>query len=131
MLPLEKELKKVESELAKDDRIAAAFLLGSAAREEMRSESDVDIAILVEPEATFTGKDQVDLVIALEQIFGRKVDLGILDHDNLIYAKEAYTKGRCIYCNDSFYRDLFGATTFGMYADLRESRKEIEDAYRT
>jgi predicted nucleotidyltransferase len=126
-----KKLGKVESELAKDDRIAAAFLLGSAARGEMRSDSDVDIAILVEPEATFTVKDRVGLAIALEKIFGREVDLGILDHDNLIYAKEAYSKGRCIYCHDNFYRDLFGATTFGMYADLRESRKEIEDAYRT
>jgi hypothetical protein len=54
----------------------------------------------------------------------------VLDTTNLVYAKEAYLNGECIFCRDSLRRDLFGATVLGEYLDLREVRQEVEHAYQ-
>ncbi len=109
----------------------AAFLLGSAVSGRLRKDSDVDIAILPQPNANFRLADRLELAVRLEDVFKRKVDLGVLDHHNLIYAKEAYLTGRCIYCRNIFQRDLFGATALGLYAELKQTRREIEHAYQT
>ncbi len=110
--------------------LAAAFLLGSAACGRLRQDSDVDIAILPQPGANLRLADRIQLAVQLEDVFKRKVDLGVLDHHNLIYAKEAYLSGHCIYCRNTFQRDLFGATALGLYAELKQTRREIEHAYQ-
>ena len=113
-----------------DKRIDAAFLLGSAVRNEMRPDSDVDIAILPAPGANLGGIDRATIALELENTLGRTVDVGVLDHGNLVYAKEAYLNGQRIYCRNRFRCELFGASTLGMYAELRESRREVENAYQ-
>jgi len=127
----DKQLTEVNSVLAAESRVDAAFLLGSAVDGRMREESDIDIAILPAFGAVINGIDRARLAVTLEQIFGRQVDLGILDHNNLVYAKEAYLKGQRIYCRNSFRCGLFGATALGMYAALREARREVEHAYQS
>ena len=72
---------------------------------------------------------RVALAARLSRRCRRDVDLGILDTDNLIYAKEAYLNGICIHCRDPFQRDRFGADALGLYLELRESRHEVEHAY--
>lgn len=111
--------------------LAAAFLLGSAAGDRLRKGSDVDIAILPETGHSLPLNLRIELAVQLEDIFKRQVDLGILDQRNLIYVKEAYLKGRCIYSRNDFQRDLFGATALGLYAELKENRREVESAYQT
>ncbi len=123
------QFDKASAVLAADSRVDAAFLLGSAVHGQMRSDSDIDIAVLP-ASAIPSGLDRVRLAIKLEQVFNRQVDLGILSHNNLVYAKEAYLNGHRIYCRDAFRCELFGATALGLYADLREARREVEHAYR-
>lgn len=50
-------------------------VFGSAARGEMRDDSDVDLLVVFEPEARI-GWKFFDLELELERLFGRKVDLG-------------------------------------------------------
>lgn len=126
----EKQIENIGKALAADGGMIAAFLLGSAARGEMRNDSDVDIAVLTKDRRRLSAFEKVELAVELGRICGRDVDVGVLDTRNLVYAREAYLTGRCVYCSDIFQRDMFGATALGLYAELKENRKEVEDAYR-
>lgn len=50
-------------------------VFGSAARDDMHPDSDVDLLVVFEPDAKI-GWEFFDLEIELERLFGRKVDLG-------------------------------------------------------
>lgn len=50
-------------------------LFGSAARDDFRPESDVDLLVLFEPDARVSYFDVFELQSRLEELFGRKVDL--------------------------------------------------------
>ena len=54
---------------------SALFLFGSAARDELRDDSDIDVFIDREPGAKFTFVELTDLLFLLEEEFGREVDL--------------------------------------------------------
>jgi len=68
--------------------VDAAYLLGSAAEDRLRPDSDVDIAILIRRSSAFSVEDRLALMATLGRIFRRSIDLGLLDTSNLVYAKE-------------------------------------------
>ena len=53
----------------------ALFLFGSAARDELREDSDIDVFIDRDPQARFTFVELTNLLLLLEEEFGRKIDL--------------------------------------------------------
>ncbi|HEY2828966.1 MAG TPA: nucleotidyltransferase domain-containing protein [Thermoanaerobaculia bacterium] len=55
--------------------IAELGLFGSALGDRFREDSDVDLLVTFEPGTTRTFSDWMDMVFALEALFGRKVDL--------------------------------------------------------
>ena len=123
------QLQSIQTIFAKDRRINAAYLLGSSARGTLNPDSDIDIGLLLFQDQVLSFQDRLDLTAKIEKIMERELDLGILDRNNLIYAKEAFLTGRCIYCLNKSHRNLYVATTLGMYIELRELRKEVEHAY--
>jgi len=54
---------------------SALFLFGSAARDELREDSDIDVFIDREPSAKFTFVELTNLLFLLEEEFGREIDL--------------------------------------------------------
>ena len=54
---------------------SALFLFGSAARNELREDSDIDVFIDREPGARFTFVELTNLLFLLEEEFGRQIDL--------------------------------------------------------
>lgn len=115
--------------LAKDDKIAAAYLLGSGAEGCLRADSDVDIALLPVRGQTFSGRDRMELAADLTDIAGRTADLGVLHTGNLVYAKEAVARGRVIFERDHAASVGFAALVLSMYADLQENRRQVLRAY--
>ncbi|MGL1890198.1 MAG: nucleotidyltransferase domain-containing protein [Spirochaetaceae bacterium] len=113
-----------------DNRILGVYLLGSAYRGEMRSDSDIDLAILFENGCEFSSFDKVTLSGELEILLGRSVDIGILSSKNLVYAAEAFFRGESIYKKDVSKCDIYSSSLIGMYFQLNIDRKEILDAYR-
>ncbi len=103
--------------------VEAAYLLGSAAEDRLRRDSDVDIAILVRRSSAVSVEDR------LGTIFGRPVDLGLLDTRNLVYAKEAISRGRLIAERDHTVTATFAMYVLSMYATLQEARREVLRAY--
>lgn len=122
-------LRTVAGRLAAEDKIAAAYLLGSGAAGRLREDSDVDIALLPVRGASFTGGARLELAADLASLVGRPVDLGVLHTGNLVYAKEAVAGGRIIFERDPTARARFAALTLSMYADLQENRREVLHAY--
>lgn len=115
--------------LEHQEHVAAAYLLGSAARGEMRPDSDLDIALLPVRGAAFSSKDRLSLAADLEEIVGRTVDVGVLSTANLVYAKEAVAHGIVIFERDSLERARFAMLVLSMYASLQETRREVLHAY--
>lgn len=103
--------------------------MGSAASHRLRADSDVDIAILPTRAAAVPVSFRAGLAAELEAIFGRSVDVGILHTGNLVYAKEAVTRGIPLFERNPGVRAQFEMLALSLYADLQENRREILNAY--
>ena len=122
-------LQSLATRLGEVGEIDASYLLGSAASGQLRSDSDLDIALLPSRGARFHGRRLAELAADLESIAGRPVDLGILHTGNLVYAKEAISHGKVFFERDPSARRRFAMLALSMYAELQETRREILDAY--
>ena len=70
---LEVEKEKIE-EICRRHRIKELAIFGSAARGELRPDSDVDVFVEFEPDAVY-GLEYFGIEIELSELFGRRVDL--------------------------------------------------------
>ena len=111
------------------DRVAALYLLGSAAKGTMRPDSDIDIAILPRSDMSISLQDRLALTGSLSLGLRREVDLGIITHRNLIYASEAILAGKRILVLDPSFADQTEIRLLGEYLQFRLDRREVEEAY--
>src|SRR2546428_9675507 len=56
-------------------KVKELSLFGSAARGEMRPDSDVDVMVEFEPNGLPRGWGYIDMILELEDLFGRSVDM--------------------------------------------------------
>jgi predicted nucleotidyltransferase len=112
-----------------DERVVAVYLLGSALTEAFRPESDIDLALLLRPGLHFGQVEALGLAAEFGCDLAHPLDIGLLTTQNLIYAREAITKGKRIFCRDAVAADLFAASALALYTELKQERREIEDAY--
>jgi predicted nucleotidyltransferase len=122
-------LDGLTARLAGETRILAAYLLGSAARGDMRADSDVDVALLPEPGVRLAAAFLADLGGELTAVARRPVDLGVVTPDNLVYARQAVFAGRRLFCRDRVRADLAEADLLGMAAQFDYERREVAHAY--
>ncbi len=120
----------INRRLEQDQRVLAAYLLGSAASGRMRSDSDLDLALMTMPDAKMSSLERIALAAELGLDLGIVVDIGELSSSNLVYAKEAILTGRRIFARDRFQADLKACTLLGMYFRFNEERREVVNAYR-
>jgi len=66
-------LRERRREISERFGVERVGLFGSAARDELREDSDVDVLVSFRDQATFDG--YMGLKLYLEELFGRKVDL--------------------------------------------------------
>ncbi|MDA0254890.1 MAG: nucleotidyltransferase domain-containing protein [Planctomycetota bacterium] len=115
--------------LRRYEAVSAAYLLGSAARDQLRGDSDIDVAILVSHGSGLAPDERIALTAELAAIFGRPVDLGLLSTANVVYAKEAVVTGRLLFARHPNVAAEFAMLALSMYASLQESRREVLRAY--
>jgi predicted nucleotidyltransferase len=115
--------------LQRCEDVEAAYLLGSAAADRMRTDSDVDIAILPRRRDGLSVNERLSLTGELVRAFGRTVDLGVLSTTNVVYAKEAVANGRILFERDHRVTARFAMLALSMYASLQEARREVLRAY--
>ena len=112
-----------------DLRIIAVYALGSVVRDELRAESDIDLALLLAPGASMSATEVAARSNALAEIVGRRVDLGVLSAKNLVYTRQALLTGQCVYRRPLSQAALMVATWLGLYAGYQEERREVLRAY--
>ncbi len=127
---LEMRLKTFFPILENDPRILALYLLGSALSGRMRSDSDIDMAVLLEPGQELPALERAQLAASMALELKRDVDLGELGSRNLVYAREAILKGRRLWTRQAGRADLRAAILLGMYARFNGERSEVTNAYR-
>jgi len=70
------------NEFCRQWRVSELAFFGSVLREDFRDDSDIDILITFDPDASWSLFDMVTMQDQLEDIFGREVDL--VEKDGLI-----------------------------------------------
>ncbi len=108
---------------------AAILLYGSAARGELRRDSDIDIGILFgsqPPDAFELASTRTDV----EARVGRDVDLVVLDTASPILSMEVLREHRVLLNRAPEIMESFIVKTLGAYFDLKRVRRPIEEALR-
>ena len=108
-----------------------AYVIGSAATDRLRADSDVDVAVLPSRHAGLMVEDRLALTAELTRVFGRPVDLGVLSTANVVYANEAVTKGRGLFERERSVTSRFAILALSMDASMQEARREVLRAYAT
>ncbi len=111
--------------------ILAVYLLGSALNSTMRPDSDIDLGLMIKPGSKMSSLIRAKLAGVLSYEMGRNVDLGEVSSSNLVYAREAFFKGKLLYTKDKEMANLYRANLLGMYLQYNIDRQEVVDAYRT
>ncbi len=99
------------------------YLFGSSSRNELREDSDIDIAFLtendIEPYICFMKAQE------LADIFKREVDLINLNTSSTVFKAQVVGTGRNVYCSDDTKRMYFEMRALKEYALLNEEREVI------
>ena len=109
--------------LLKDFNIISVYLFGSAAKNQLKPESDIDIAFL-----GFLDVDEYECFMKaqeLAEIFKRDVDLIDLKKASTVFKAQIIGTSSLIYCNDDVKRAYFEMRALKEYALLNEERAEI------
>jgi predicted nucleotidyltransferase len=122
-------LDRLADRLARETSVAAAYVLGSSVEGRVREDSDVDIALLPARGQVITPRQRLALATDLGELACREADIGVLSTANLVYAKEAVTRGRLFFERDPSARARFAMLVLSMYASLQETRREVLHAY--
>ena len=113
----------MRSILDRHPEIAAAWLFGSAARGELRPDSDVDVGLLLRDPAKKAADVYAmlgDLAARIEVVVApRTVDVVLLEHQGPVFAHEALIDGLLIVEHDRERRIDFEATTVMRGIDFR------------
>lgn len=103
-----------------ESTIAAAWLFGSAARDALRDESDLDVAVLlsdVRATAASEHRALASLAARLEARTGRAIDLVVLGVHDPIIAHRVLSEGRLLVEHDRPRRVTFMADALSRYLD--------------
>lgn len=112
--------------------VLAAYHFGSSVRGANRPDSDVDVAILLTPEAAKTQNDELVVPFArlqnsLERCLGiGKLDLVPLNDQGVVFQHNVLRTGRLVYERDRRSRALFEARVISWYCDFLPTLQLIE-----
>lgn len=113
--------------LAHHAHAQAVYLFGTYGTEHEWPSSDVDVALLLPPEAAKQSGSLTwsDLHLALEHLLGNDVDLINLRRASTVLQKEVVYGGRRLFCADPHAVDEFETLVLSFYQKLSEERAEI------
>ncbi|MEQ7154695.1 type VII toxin-antitoxin system MntA family adenylyltransferase antitoxin [Brevundimonas aurifodinae] len=104
--------------------LAAVYVFGSAARGDMRADSDLDLAIVVD--GVLPSKVRYEAKLAVEDALRIDVDLVDLATASPILGREVLLEGRRIATPNALVADLAEIRLMRDYEDLKERRRGIE-----
>lgn len=115
--------------LIEEFQAQTVILFGSAAKEQMRPDSDVDIAFL----SQFSTPSAYDLFMAsskLADLVHREVDLIYFPQANPVFKAQIIATGEILFDSEPLIRQTAFMYALKEYALLNEERHVIMDSYR-
>jgi predicted nucleotidyltransferase len=124
---MKKENEIIQTVLRRYPEVQAIYLFGGYGSPDERPESDLDLALLLNPEAAKAAASLAagDLRLDLESLLERETDLINLRRVNTVFQHEIIQTGRVIYQQSEFEVDSFEAQVMTLYQKLNEERSEI------
>ena len=120
--------KKLASVFARYDGIKAVYLFGSAAKNKMHLESDLDLAIVADdPELK---KRKLEILTDLVKSGYENVDLVFLDYSDIVLMYEAVKYNKVIYARDDFDSNMFISKIVRQYLDFLPFLNVQIEAYK-
>lgn len=113
--------------------VQALYLFGSYGSAEERPDSDVDLALLLLPEAAARiggALSMSECRFDLEKSLGKTLDMVNLRRVSTVLQKEVTNSGRRIYTGDEYAAEEFEMLVLSFYQKLNEERREILEAFR-
>jgi predicted nucleotidyltransferase len=107
--------------------IIAIVLFGSYGSEYETSESDIDLAILSRSKMDTVTLWELAQQVAVE--LKQDVDLVDLQEASTVFRFQILSTGKVIFCSDPTAFGFFETTSFSMYLNFQETRKEILGDY--
>lgn len=126
----ELQLKEAINLIIKYFNPIAIYLFGSASRNELREDSDIDLGFLTDYNAQIDEYDKFIKAQELADIFKRDVDLVHINSASSVFKVQITYNGKVIYCSNNNKRMIFEMRALKEYAVLNEERKEIIDNIR-
>lgn len=124
MFELEEEkIELIKNYLLKKVAPYLIILFGSAAKENMHKDSDIDLGFLSDKK--LSSYEIFMIAQGLADILGKEVDLVDLNQASTVFQIQIISSGKIIYCNDEKRRRLFEMVTFKKYTRLNEERRII------
>lgn len=104
------------------------YIFGSFANNRLTPESDIDIAFLTWEKISAVEKWKIQEELA--SLLDIDIDLVDLKDASVVLRAEVVENGERIYTENEYECDNFEVTTYSMYADLNETRKDILNEYK-
>lgn len=117
------EKKITEFLKRKIPELLGIYIYGSFAEYRMRPDSDIDIAFLTWKKISAIDKWKIQEELA--SLLDNDIDLVDLKDASVVLRAEIVENGTRIYTENEYECDNFEVTTYSMYADLNETRKDI------
>jgi predicted nucleotidyltransferase len=107
--------------------VQAVYRFGSAGTEHERTDSDLDIALLLPPDSARRAGSLAlgELHLALEDALRRDVDLINLRLAPAVLQAQIVVTGMRIFCTDTLLADEFELLALALYQKLNQERAEI------
>jgi len=125
MSTLAQEYSLVEGIRSEIPDVLAVYLFGSAVLDELRPDSDIDLAVLCSTSLSSTGL--WTLAQSLAVTAGRDVDLIDLHSASTVMRAQIVSKGERVFCANESVCGEFESRVYSDYARLNEERRHILD----
>ncbi len=127
LMDFQVQLEKAISIIKDSFNPITIYLFGSAAKNELREDSDIDIGFFTEYYVEVDEYEKFMKAQELADIFKRDVDLIHLNSSSTVFKVQVTYYGKVIYCTDNNKREFFEMRCLKDYAILNEERKVIID----
>lgn len=124
----EKLAAQIQKSLAKEPKVKLTYVLGSTISERLKSDSDFDLAVVVDNISKTSYSQIYQLLLPLK--FPKDLDLSLVDKNSSpLFLFQIIKTGKCIYQRYSEEKVFFEAYVLKNYYDTAHRKTEMHRKY--
>jgi predicted nucleotidyltransferase len=104
---------------SKSNEVVAAYVFGSYAENIARPESDIDVAIIMEPVSRDTLEYRLAVMEDIKRLTGLDADVIVLNEAPIMLQFQIIQKGKVVFERDADRRAVFVMSVAGRYYDYK------------